>query len=240
MKKRIALIICGALLALAGCGAESEKESGLQMEPIPAAESVQETEAAQDAETSQDAETTQDAAENTETAGESKPTRKDGERFEGVIMLEGDEQSVQYEHAVNDSLGIEIDFDYDALDRKSESDKESFISNYEDPSNPENFLEVTYRAENAEAVIASISEELSKDYDISTDTIELDNVETCTTIDALNGAGGAEMPRLLQTVYIIPAGDGTIVGTAHFTIESAEGFGHLFAYMMNTIVVNRN
>ena len=58
MKKRIALIICGALLALAGCGAESEKESGLQMEPIPATESVQETEAAQDAETSQDAEAT--------------------------------------------------------------------------------------------------------------------------------------------------------------------------------------
>ena len=34
MKKRIIPVICSILLVLTGCGAESEKVSGLQLEPI--------------------------------------------------------------------------------------------------------------------------------------------------------------------------------------------------------------
>ena len=35
-------------------------------------------------------------------------------------------------------------------------------------------------------------------------------------------------------VYVIPAADGCLVATAHYTIESAEGFGRRFNYLMNT------
>jgi hypothetical protein len=41
----------------------------------------------------------------------------------------------------------------------------------------------------------------------------------------------------LQTVYIIPSGEGCLVATAHCTIESAEGFGARFSYMMNTLTL---
>lgn len=52
-------------------------------------------------------------------------------------------------------------------------------------------LEITYRSENIDSVIASVSEELSRDYDILTETYELENAGTCTAIDtraSLNGA----------------------------------------------------
>ena len=45
------------------------------------------------------------------------------------------------------------------------------------------------------------------------------------------------MPDLLQMVYIIPAPDGCRVATAHYSIESAEGFGRRFSYILNTLVV---
>ena len=189
-----------------------EKEVSLNLEPIPANES----------------ETV------TATVTDSTSTRKDGERLENVIILEGMEELVKYEHAVNDVIGIEIDFEYESLVRKSESDKESFISIYDDIDNPDNYLEVTYRAENIDAVAASISDELSKEYEIQTDTYELENAGACTTIDtiaSLNGAGE------LMKVYLVSSSEGTIVATAHFTFESAEGFGHLFDYMMDTFVV---
>ncbi len=105
---------------------------------------------------------------------------------------------------------------------------------------PDNYLEVTYQANNLDAVKSAISAELSKEYEISTDTYDLDNISNCTVIDASAGVDGKEMPWRLQTVYLIPAGDGTVVATAHYSIEAAEGFGHLFGYMANTIIVNRN
>ncbi len=42
MKKRIIVIVCGVLLTLAGCGAESEKETGIAMEAIQPEGSAQE------------------------------------------------------------------------------------------------------------------------------------------------------------------------------------------------------
>ncbi len=88
-----------------------------------------------------------------------------------------------------------------------------------------------------DAVISSISEELSKKYELYTDTYELDGAGNCTVVDASVGVDGADMPRQLQKVDFIPAGDGTVVATAHYSIEAAEGFGHLFDYMMNTLTV---
>ncbi len=174
----------------------------------------------------------------TVTENGSTATRKDGERFEDVIMLEGMEETVQYEHACNDAMGIEIDFEYDSLVRQSGSDKEFFISIYDDINDPENYLEFTYIPENIDAVTASISEELSKDYEIYTDTYELENAGNCTRIDGSASVEGTKMPQQLQKVYIVPAGEGTVVGRAHYGIEAAEGFGHRFAYMMDTLIIH--
>lgn len=41
MKKRLILMTCGVVLALAGCGPEKENATGLEKEPIPVAESGQ-------------------------------------------------------------------------------------------------------------------------------------------------------------------------------------------------------
>lgn len=227
MKKKLLIAACGMLLALTGCGSEDAPESGLEKEPIPVSETAQN--AVEEVATSE-AETENNTDNNAVTS------RQDGERFEGVIMLEGTEETVKYEHVRNDVLGFELDYDYESLARRSEADKESFISIYDDANDPWNYLEVTYRAENADSVTASISDELSKDYDISSSPFELTNAGTCTRIDA-SGSGNSGTPNGLQTVYIVPAGDGTLVATAHYTFESAEGFGHLFDYIMHTLVV---
>ena len=163
--------------------------------------------------------------------------RADGERFEDVIWLEGMEEPVKYEHAVNNALGFEIDFDYESFVRRSEADKEMFISVYDDINNPGDYLEVEYRPENIDTVTASISDELSKEYEISTDTYELDKAGNCTRIDASACIGGKEMPERLKKVYIVPAGEGTLVGTAHYFIDAAEGFGRRFDYMINTLSI---
>jgi len=62
----------------------------------------------------------------------------------------------------------------------------------------------------------------------------LDLAGRCIRIDASAEKGGMTMPDLLQMVYIIPAADGCRVATAHYSIESAEGFGRRFHYMMDT------
>ena len=54
--------------------------------------------------------------------------RKDGERFESVITIEGMEETVHYEHIRNESIGFEMDYDYENFQRRSEADRECFIS----------------------------------------------------------------------------------------------------------------
>ena len=194
--------------------------------------------------------------------------RQDGERFEDVIMMEGMEETVKYEHIRNDSLGIEMDFDYERFERHSESDRECFVSLYDDPENPQIYLEVTTSTDDADTVAATIGETLSANYDIikesitldragdcrlidasnakgnkgtpdllQKESITLDRAGNCILIDASNAKGNKGTPDLLQTVYIIPADDGCRIATAHYTFESAEGFGRRFNYIMNTLVV---
>lgn len=163
--------------------------------------------------------------------------RQDGERFEGVIMLEGMEETVQYEHIRNDTIGVEMDYDYERFERHRESNRERFISIYDDPENPEYYLELTYSAEDADTVSASVSEALSNDYDIVKESFMLDRAGSCIRIDASNAKGNGGTPDLLQAVYIIPADDGCRVATAHYSIESAEGVGARFRNMMHTLVV---
>ncbi|MBQ1413274.1 MAG: hypothetical protein IIY93_08805 [Clostridia bacterium] len=172
-----------------------------------------------------------------EFAGSFETGRQDGERFEDVIMIEGMEETVKYEHIRNDSVGIEMDYDYERFERHSESDRECFISIYDDPQNPQIYLEVTTSADDADTVAATIGETLSANYDIIKESITLDRAGDCILIDASNAKGNKGTPDLLQTVYIIPAADGCRIATAHYTFESAEGFGRRFNYIMNTFVV---
>ena len=163
-----------------------------------------------------------------------EPARQDGERFETTIILEGMEQTVQYEHIVSEALGFEMDYDYESFTRNSYPNLECFISVWDGLGNPENFLEVTYRVEDADTVAAAVREELSQQYDLLEHTRELDRAGECIYIEASVLRCTNNMADQLQSVYIIPAAEGCFVATAHYAAEGAEGFGHRFNYMLQT------
>ena len=221
MKKTLFLFLLSAalMLILAGCGKAPAPvtESSTPETATPAAES-------------------QSAVIET-SAPSSVPGRQDGERFEDVIMLEGMEETVKYEHVVNKTLGIEMDYDYESFVRRSEADRERFVSVWDNAANPENWLELTYSAESAAAAEASISETLSQEYELLKETRTLDRAGDCVRIEASVIKGTNNMAPQIQTVYIIPAPDGCRIATAHCAIEASEGFGRRFAYMLNTLSV---
>ena len=161
--------------------------------------------------------------------------REDGERFEAVILLEGMEETVRYEHIVNETLGFEMDYDYENFERYSGEAMESFLSVYDGPGNPENFLEVSYRAEDPEVVAASVRAELSGEYDLTESTRELDRGGECIYIEASVVKGTNNMADHLRMVYIIPAPEGCFVATVHCEAVAAEGFAKRCSYMINTI-----
>lgn len=162
--------------------------------------------------------------------------RQDGERYEGVIMLEGMEETVKYEHVKNDTIGIEMDYDYENLERRTGSASECFISRYDNPENPENYLEVLYSSEDADSAASSIAESLSQDFSVIKGTRILDKAGNCTTIDASSTKDG-QTPDQLQSVYVIPLSNGCVIATAHYSFEAAEGFGHRFNDIMNTLTI---
>ena len=163
------------------------------------------------------------------------PVREDGERFEAVIVLEGMEETVPYEHIINEALGFEMDYDYESFVRRSESERECFISVWDDPQQPENYLEVSFRVEDAESAAASVREELSREFDLTESARELDRMGECIYIEASVLKGTNTMADQLQMVYIIPAPEGCIVATVHCAVEAAEGFARRFNYMIDTI-----
>ncbi len=163
--------------------------------------------------------------------------KQDGERFEGVIMLEGMEETVRYEHVRNDAIGFEMDYDYERFERRSEAGRERFVSRYDDPVAPDNYLEITCSPWDAETVAASLSEALSRDYEVLRESFTLARAGECIRLDASEGKGGTGTPDRLQMVYIIPAVDGSRVAVSHCTFESADGFGARFRNMMHTLSV---
>ena len=164
--------------------------------------------------------------------------RQDGERFETVIALEGMEETVHYEHIVNVSAGFEMDYDYESFVRQSEEDREMFISIWDDPASPENYLEVRYDTASAELVTTdAISAILRQEYELTLESWELDATGSCVRIGASEIKGGGYTADHMQMVYIIPAPDGCRVATAHYGAEGAEGFGRRFSYMVNTMSV---
>ena len=180
---------------------------------------------------------TSDVATADPVGGESKTGRADGERFDGTIMLEGMEETVHYEHVVNNDLGFEIDYEYEDLNRKTLADREIFISVYDDENNPSNYLEVSQSDLPVDTVITNLRIELSQKADIETETRTLENAGEVTYIEASSKDGN--MLNQIQSVYVIPAGNGTIVARCHFSIEAAEGFGGRFRQMLNTLVVTK-
>ena len=169
-------------------------------------------------------------------AAESTSGRQDGERFQDVIMLEGMEETVSYEHVKNDTIGIELDYDYENFERRSGSASECFISRYDNADDPQIYLEIIYSAENADSAASSIANSLSNDYDVIKESRALKNAGPCTCLDASATKDG-QTPDKLQTVYVISLNNGCVVATAHYTFESADGFGHRFNEIMNTLTV---
>ncbi len=172
---------------------------------------------------------------------ESGTGRLDGEHFEGTVILEGMEETVRYEHVRNEDIGFELDYEYEALERHRAPDCEYFLSRYDDPDDPWNYLEVSSREDGADAVAAAVLAELSDDFDtVTASPLTLDLAGECSRLDA-SGAKAGRMPAgALTSVYIIPAADGCRVAAAHYTLESAEGFGARFAAMMNTLIVTES
>ena len=211
-------VICAALasalllLTLGGCGrngaAPAPAEAVSEPGPVRAAESA-----------------------------EAEAGRQDGERFEELVILEGMEEPVGYEHVRNETIGFEMDYDYSLFERQDGSDRVRFVSRYDDPENPQNYLEVTAGAADADTVSAAVSRFLSNEYEIIPESCTLGRAGGCIRIDASKVKGGGGTPDLLQTVYIIPAGNGCRVAAAHCGFESAEGFGRRFRYMMDTFAV---
>ena len=162
--------------------------------------------------------------------------RQDGERFEGVIMLEGMQETVKYEHVRNDSLGIELDYDYENFERHNDSGSERFVSRYDAGTS----LDIGYSPESAEKMADSFAETFSMAYDIVREPCTLAKAGSCIRIDASATKDG-QTPDLLQAVYIIPAGEGSIVAGMQYSFEAADGFGKRFNEILNTLeVIDRN
>lgn len=221
MKKTILSLLLAAamMLSLAACGAVSAGNSA------PAAEAESQTTASDDGQII--------VEETPETPTQDE--RQDGERFEAVIMMEGMEETVRYEHIRREDLGFAMDYDYENFVRQSEGDRERFVSNWDDPADPQNYLEVSYDTGNANLVADAISAGLSDVYDLFQDERELDNSVKCLRIEASVIKGTNQMADRIQEIYIIPAGSGSIVARAYYAIEGAEGFGRRFAYMVRTL-----
>ncbi len=171
---------------------------------------------------------------------ESTSGRKDGERFESEIMMEGMPEPVVYEHAISTTGGFEIDFEYDSLVRNSGDKEESFISKYDDPKALMNYLLVKRSDKDAETTLAELTESLKRDFDeVTAEETELDGTVKCKCIIAL-GVKNKELPAgALKSVYVIPADKGCIIAEANYTMESAEGFGTRFVNMIKTLTLSK-
>ena len=238
MKKTVFtfVIIMALSLSLAACEtvpSDSTKTPAIESQGTEIVETPEEND--EQAAPSQIADHRAEASESPEPA--TGTGRQDGERFETVIILEGMEETVHYEHIVNVSAGFEMDYDYESFLRQSEEDRELFISAWDDPANLENYLEVRYDTASAELVADAISAILSQEFDLIWETRELDRAGNCIYIEASELKGTGRMADELQAVYIIPASVGCRVAMAHLSIEDAEGLGRRFNYMMHTLSV---
>ena len=247
-KKSIYIGMLIAMTMLAGCG-KQEKENADIFETVSNETSVIDTDnsvetgASTETGTSSETENSTEKESSTETSdstedGNSKElssTMKDGDRFDDVIILEGMEETVHYEHVINESIGLEMDYDYESFVRYSEPESEYFISIYDDAQKPENYLEIVHSNETAGSVADTIAEDLSKEYDITRIDMELDHAGSCVKISASEDKNTHGTADMIYVVYIIPREDGCLIAKESMYFEASEGFGRRFNYMVNTI-----
>ncbi len=250
MKRSSVLIIllCLVVLVLSAC---AEKTSALQPDKAPDAVIEEPTQAPEataapaenddqpeQPENEKESAQPDDEKEEPDAGNDGVGRRQPGERFEGTVTIEGMEETVHYEYFENEELGFGIGCDIDNFKHVSGSDSELFVSAYDDAGKPENYLEVRFSSQDAETTAAAISEELSKEYEITRGIFDLEFAGTCIRIGASEVKGTGQTADQMQTVYVIPASDGTCrVAAAHYSFESADGFGTRFRCMVNTFVV---
>ena len=233
MKKTVVMIMLIAALALSltGCG---KAPAAQNTAPAEAQTPAQETTPAAETPAAPQSEPTEPAA---KPEAEAFPARADGERFEDVILIEGMEETVCYEHVKSAAFGFEMDYDYENFVRQSYATCEWFVSVWDDPNAPENYIEVRSDTGNAELVADVIIATLSQDYDIRQEYRELARVGQCIHIAAEVIKGTDQMSEHLQYVYVIPAADGCRVVTEHCFVVDCEGLLRRFDYMLNTLTV---
>jgi hypothetical protein len=174
------------------------------------------------------------------TAQQERIERQAGERYEGSFTFQGVEETARYDRIRSDTLGFEMDYDYERFVRQSEPDRERFISVYDDPEQPENYLEVTSHPENAETVAAFIADRLSNEYESKPEPITLDRAGNCIHIEASVIKGTNQMAEHLQSVYVFPASDGCRVAISHCYITDSEFYSMQIHRFMNTFSVIAN
>ena len=239
MKKTLFACILSIVLvfSLTGCRKAGGTETKTPAAEPPVTEAPIPT-AAEPAETPAPVETAEPLPAPAETsAPAAEPARQDGERFESTIMIEGMEETVHYEHIRREDLGFEMDYDYEFFTRTSEANREVFLSVWDDPENPEDFLEVTFLPTDADTAAAFASEALSRAYDIITVPRTLDRAGDCVRIEGSVIKGTNRMADQLQAVYVIPAPDGCFVATEHYFITEAEGYGRRFSALLDTLAL---
>jgi len=223
MKKIIVTwtILAALMLALAGCGKARPAETAA---PAPAPQATAE------------AQPTAEPAPAETPAPAPAPTRRDGERFEAVIMLEGMEETVNYEHVRREDLGFEMDYDYEMFVRQSGADCERFVSVWDgNPADPVDYFEVRYDSGSAEQVADALNAALSDEYDTTVDTRKMDNGVQAIRIEASVIKGTNQMADQIDVRYIVPAADGCRIVKAHYWTADSEGYARRIAYLIFTL-----
>ena len=238
----LALMLVLLTVLLCGCGkiGQTAKPAEPTTEPSPAVESAPVQPSPTPVTTPAPTEPVSTPAPTPTPVQQPVVERQNGERFEGTMTFQGMEETIKYEHIRNDALGFEMDYDYERFVRQSEPDRERFISAYDDPKQPENYLEVTSHPENAETVAAFIADRLSNEYESKPEPITLDRAGNCIHIEASVIKGTNQMAEHLQSVYIFPASDGCRVAISHCYITDSEFYGMQIHRFMNTFSVIAN
>ena len=164
MKKRLLVfaITSALVLSLTACNKGGQETSQVEFsEPVQASEQIENV-------TSEEIES--EVAE----VVEEGPAREDGERFEETIIMEGMEETVHYEHVKNETIGYEMDYDYESFKKETEGLRERYVSIYD--VEPENYMLVAYWEESPEDAVKEISEELSEVYEVEVQDYTLEKV----------------------------------------------------------------
>ena len=233
MKKIIVTwtILAALMLSLAGCDKTRPAETAAPTAAPQATAEVQPTAEPAPAETA----APQPAPAETP-APAPAVSRQNGERFETTIMMEGMEETVNYEHVRREDLGFEMDYDYDMFVRQSGADCERFVSVWDgNPADPVDYFEVRYDTGSAEQVADAINAAFSGDYDTSVVYREMDNGVQAIRIEASVIKGTNQMADQIDVRYIVPAADGCRIVKAHYWTADSEGYARRIAYLIFTL-----